>query len=158
MNKKQVRHQLIRSLISETTIQTQQELLDALAKDGVHVTQATLSRDIKELHLVKVTTNNVTHYAIHHVSYEHWEKRLRVLMEDSLIMLRTVNNQVIIKTLPGLANSFGYVIDEISIPEALATICGNDVCLIICEDEMAANSCFEQLKQFAPPLFFSKKH
>ncbi|VHG93885.1 Putative arginine repressor [Streptococcus pyogenes] len=58
MNKKETRHQLIRSLISETTIHTQQELQERLQKNGITITQATLSRDMKELNLVKVTSGN----------------------------------------------------------------------------------------------------
>ena len=59
MNKKEARHQLIRSLITETKIHTQHELRELLEKNGISVTQATLSRDMKELNLIKI--NDINH-------------------------------------------------------------------------------------------------
>ncbi|TWS94422.1 MULTISPECIES: arginine repressor [unclassified Streptococcus] len=153
MNKKDARHQLIRSLISETKIHTQLELQRALKRNGVEVTQATLSRDMKELNLVKVASEN-SHYEIHTVSPAHWEQRLRFYMEDALIMLRPVQHQVILKTLPGLAPSFGSIIDAMQFSDVLATICGDDTCLIICEDNDAAKRCFKEISQYTPPFFF----
>lgn len=60
------------------------------------------------------------------------------------------------KTLPGLAQSFGSIIDTLSFPDAIATLCGNDVCLIICEDADTAQKCFEELKN--SPHHFSLKN
>ncbi|MEY8461833.1 arginine repressor [Streptococcus merionis] len=157
MNKKEARHQLIRSLITETRIHTQQELQEALKKNGISVTQATLSRDMKDLHLVKVSNNEDAHYEIHKISPSRWEHRLRFYMEDALIMLKPVQNQVVLKTLPGLAQSFGSILDAMQIPEVVATVCGDDVCLIICNDNEGAIKCFETLSNYTPPFFFSNK-
>ena len=157
MNKKGARHQLIRSIISETHIRTQQELQQALELNGVYVTQSTLSRDIKELNLVKVSTNNDSHYIIHSIAQSRWENRLKFYMEDALVMLKPVQHQIVLKTLPGLAQSFGAILDEITIPEIIATVCGDDVCLIICGDATQAQICFNKLKAYAPPFFFSKQ-
>ncbi len=55
-------------------------------------------------------------------------------MEDALVMLKPIQHQVVLKTLPGLANSFGSILDAMEIPQIIATVCGDDVCLIICED------------------------
>ncbi|MEN4358915.1 arginine repressor, partial [Streptococcus pyogenes] len=121
MNKKETRHQLIRSLISETTIHTQQELQERLQKNGITITQATLSRDMKELNLVKVTSGNDTHYEALAISQTRWEHRLRFYMEDALVMLKIVQHQIILKTLPGLAQSFGSILDAMQIPEIVAT-------------------------------------
>ncbi|MGT2925975.1 arginine repressor [Streptococcus cuniculipharyngis] len=153
MNKKEARHQLIRSLVTETKIHTQLELQEALKKNGVNVTQATLSRDMRELNLVKVASDD-SHYEIHSVSQAHWEQRLRFYMEDALIMLRPVQHQIVLKTLPGLAQSFGSIIDAMQLPEIIATICGDDTCLLICEDQEAAQRGFEELSKYTPPLFF----
>lgn len=156
MNKKEARHQLILSLISETKIRTQQELQELLSKNGVTVTQATLSRDIKDLHLIKVSGEDA-YYEIHSITPSRWEHRLRFYMDDALVMLRPVQHQVILKTLPGLAQSFGSILDSMHIPEITATVCGDDTCLIICEDATSAQRCFERLSQYAPPFFFSDK-
>ncbi|MDY4760752.1 arginine repressor [Streptococcus thoraltensis] len=161
MNKKETRHQLIRSLIAETKIHTQHELGQLLEKNGISVTQATLSRDMKELNLVKISDGNAddseTYYEIHSISQDRWEKRLRFYMEDALVMLFPVQNQVVLKTLPGLGQSFGSILDSILLPEILATVCGDDTCLIICENNDEAQKCFEKLSHYTPPFFFSKR-
>lgn len=153
MNKKETRHQLIRSIVTETNIYTQNQLRDILYKNGIDVTQATLSRDIKELQLVKLS--NEGHYVIHSISPSHWERRLRTYMEDALIFMRPVKHQIVLKTLPGLAQSFGSILDSIHLSHIIATLCGDDTCLIICQDDEQALLCFDTLKQYAPPFFFS---
>ena len=104
MNKIESRHRLIRSLIMEKKIHTQQELQEHLEANGVIVTQSTLSRDMKALNLVKVSENDTSYYIINSIAPSRWEKRLRFYMEDALVMLRPVKNQVVMKTLPGLAS------------------------------------------------------
>ena len=139
MNKIESRHRLIRSLIMEKRVHTQQELQELLEANGVIVTQSTLSRDMKTLNLVKVTENDKSYYVINSIAPSRWEKRLRFYMEDALVMLRPV-----------------AILDALELPQIVATVCGDDVCLIICEDNQAAIECFDKLKEFAPPFFFSK--
>ena len=110
MNKIESRHRLIRSLVLEKKIHTQQELQDFFFLILGRVTISTLSRDIKALNLVKVHEADVSYYIINSTAPSRWEKRLRLYMEDALIMLRPVQNQVIMKTLPGLAQSFGSIL------------------------------------------------
>ena len=86
-----------------------------------------------------------------------WEKRLRLYMEDALIILKPVQHQVVLKTLPGLASTFGSILDAMEIPEIVATLCGDDVCLIICQDNQATQTCYDYLTQFTPPFFLSKE-
>lgn len=154
MNKIESRHQLILSLIMEKKVHTQQELQELLYANGVSVTQSTLSRDIKVLNLVKVNEEDSAHYIINPISSTRWEKRLKLYMEDALVMLKPIQNQIVLKTLPGLANSFGSILDAMEIPQIVATVCGDDVCLIICEDVEEAQACFDYLKQYTPPFFF----
>lgn len=153
MNKSEHRHQLIRALITKNKIHTQAELQALLAKNDIQVTQATLSRDIKNMNLSKVREEDSAYYVLNNGSISKWEKRLELYMEDALVWMRPVQHQVLLKTLPGLAQSFGSIIDTLSFPDAIATLCGNDVCLIICEDADTAQKCFEELKKFAPPFF-----
>ena len=105
MNKIESRHRLIRSIISEKKIRTQQELQDSLEANGIIVTQSTLSRDVKSLNLVKINEGDSSYYAINSIAPSRWENRLRFYMEDALVMLRPVQNQVVVKTLPGLASA-----------------------------------------------------
>ena len=131
-----------------------QELLEL---NGVTVTQSTLSRDIKLLNLVKVNEDASSYYMVNPIVPIRWEKRLRLYMEDALIILKPVQHQVVLKTLPGLASSFGSILDAMEIPEIVATLCGDDVCLIICQDNQAAQACYDYLTQFTPPFFLSKE-
>ena len=108
------------------------------------------------MNLSKIREGEHSYYAINTGSTSKWEKRLEVYMEEALYMMHPVQHQVVIKTYPGLAQSFGSILDALNFPEVVATICGNDVCLVICEDKEQAQSCFERLKQFAPPLFFDR--
>ena len=78
MNKIESRHRLIRSLVLEKKIHTQQELQDLLKANGVTVTQSTLSRDIKALNLVKVHEADISYYIINSMAPSRWEKRLRL--------------------------------------------------------------------------------
>ncbi len=116
---------------------------------------------MKELNLIKVNESSdnatETYYEIHSISQKRWEERLRFYMEDALVMLFPVQNQIVLKTLPGLAQSFGSILDSILLPEILATVCGDDTCLIICNNSEEAQKCFEKLSQYTPPFFFSKK-
>lgn len=86
-----------------------------------------------------------------------WEKRLRLYMEDALIILKPVQYQVVLKTLPELASSFGSILDAMEIPGIVATICGDDVCLINCQDNQSAQTCYDYPTQFTPPFFSSKE-
>lgn len=156
MNKSEHRHQLIRALVTKNKIHTQAELQALLADNDIQVTQATLSRDIKSMNLSKVREEDNSYYVLNTGSISKWEKRLEIYMEDALVLMRPVQNQVLLQTLPGLAQSFGSIIDALSFPDAIATLCGDDVCLVICEDVEAAQHCFEELKKFAPPFFFGE--
>ncbi|WP_164684146.1 arginine repressor [Streptococcus hyointestinalis] len=138
MNRKVSRQLLIRLVICENTIHTQHEPQEKLNDTCVHVTQASLSRDMKELYLAKVNDNGTPYYVILSVSLSHWENRLRLYMEAALVMLQVVQNHIILKTLPGLAQSFGSFLASIEIAELVGTVCGVDTCLIICEDHEKA--------------------
>lgn len=156
MNKSEHRHQLIRALVAKNKIHTQAELQALLADNDIQVTQATLSRDIKNMNLSKVREEDNAYYVLNNGSISKWEKRLENYMEDALIMLRPIQHQVLLKTLPGLAQSFATIIDALDFQDIIATLCGDDVCLIICEDADTAQKCFEELKKFAPPFFFEE--
>ena len=152
MNKSEHRHQLIRALVTKNKIHTQAELQALLADNDIQA----LSRDIKSMNLSKVREEDNSYYVLNTGSISKWEKRLEIYMEDALVLMRPVQHQVLLKTLPGLAQSFGSIIDALSFPDAIASLCGDDVCLVICEDAEAAQKCFEELKKFAPPFFFEE--
>ncbi|WP_133579497.1 transcriptional regulator AhrC/ArgR [Aureibacillus halotolerans] len=123
----------IRELIAQHDIETQEELVDRLRDADFTVTQATISRDIKELHLVKVSTEEgVYKYSLpadHR--FNPLEKLKRYLM-DSFVKIDAAGNLLVIKLLPGNAQSIGAIIDHLDWEEIVGCICGDDTCLIIC--------------------------
>ena len=104
----------------------------------LNVTQATVSRDIKELQLIKVPTPTGQYvYSLpNDRKYHPLEKLGRYLM-DSFVNIDGTGNLLVLKTLPGNAQSIGAILDQIDWDEVLGTICGDDTCLIICRDEEA---------------------
>ncbi|MEW9051782.1 MAG: arginine repressor [Neobacillus sp.] len=130
---KETRLQLITQLISNQEISTQEELAQLLLNHGLQVTQATISRDLRELKLIKVPTKNGS--LKYSFSMDHdllITEKLRHKLRDALISIEVINYFVLIKTIPGHAHSFGALLDSIEIIGKAGTICGNDTCLIIC--------------------------
>ena len=138
MNKAQ-RHIKIRELITENVIETQDDLVHALESQGYHVTQATISRDIKELHLVKVPADNGRYkYSLPADQKFNPLNKLRRFIADAFVSIDTATHFIVMKTLPGNAQAMGALIDNLSWKEIVGTICGDDTILIICKTEEEA--------------------
>lgn len=130
---KMKRHIKIREIITEHSIETQDELVDQLKKLGFKVTQATVSRDIKELHLVKVPSSTGTYkYSTPTEHRFNPKDKLRRLIMESFVSIDHASHFIVLKTLPGNANAIGALIDDLGWEEIMGTICGDDTCLIIC--------------------------
>lgn len=131
------RHIKIRELITEKEIETQDELVDRLKNLGFNVTQATVSRDIKELHLVKVPTATGSYkYSLPADQRFNPHDKLKRLIRDAFVKIDYANHFIVLKTLPGNAHAVGVLIDNLDWEEIMGTICGDDTCLIICRTEM----------------------
>ncbi|WP_066193051.1 MULTISPECIES: transcriptional regulator AhrC/ArgR [Gracilibacillus] len=133
MNKAQ-RQIKIREIISEQEIETQDDLVAALQNQGYGITQATISRDIKELHLVKVpgTDGNYKYSLPADQKFNPLNKLKRFIM-DAFISIDTVTHFIVMKTLPGNAQAMGALIDNLGWEEIVGSICGDDTILIICK-------------------------
>ncbi|MHC0035986.1 transcriptional regulator AhrC/ArgR [Pseudoneobacillus sp. C159] len=132
MNKGQ-RHIKIRDIITNNDIETQDELVDALKEAGVNVTQATVSRDIKELHLVKVPLLDGRYkYSLPADQRFNPLQKLKRSLMDSFVKIDMAGHLLVMKTLPGNAMAIGALIDHLDWEDILGTICGDDTCLIIC--------------------------
>ncbi|MDB5083147.1 MAG: arginine repressor [Bacilli bacterium] len=129
----------IREIISKTEIETQEELVESLRAEGLQVTQATVSRDIKELHLVKVPTPQGGYkYALPADPAYDPELKLKRILVDSFISVDNAENLVVMKTLPGNAHAVAALVDAIEYEEIVGTIAGDDTILFICRaKEMA---------------------
>lgn len=130
------RHIRIRDIISNHEIETQDELVDILKNAGFNVTQATVSRDIKELHLVKVPLQDGRYkYSLPADQRFNPKQKLHRALTDAFVSIDGASHFLVMKTLPGNAHAIGSLIDHLEWSELLGTICGDDTCLIICKDE-----------------------
>lgn len=133
------RHIKIREIITENDIETQDELVDRLKQLNFNITQATVSRDIKELHLVKVPSKSGRYkYSTPTTQrFNSLDKLKRSIME-AFVSIDHAHHFVVLKTLPGNAQAIGALIDDLDWEGILGTICGDDTCLIICRTEESA--------------------
>lgn len=130
------RHIKIRELITENEIETQDELVSELKALGFDVTQATVSRDIKELHLVKVPSkNDLYKYSLPADQRFNPHDKLKRLIRDAFVKIDYTSHLIVLKTLPGNAHALGVLIDNLDWDEIMGTICGDDTCLMICKQE-----------------------
>ncbi|WP_223066551.1 transcriptional regulator AhrC/ArgR [Paenibacillus caui] len=146
---KGLRHIKIREIISQQDIETQDELVDALRKAGFQVTQATVSRDIKELLLIKVPTDDGRYkYSMPTDQRYNPIQKLKRSLVDSFVHIDYTGNLVVMKCLPGTANSVAVLIDNMEWSEIMGTICGDDTILLICRTEENSVSVVEQIMGF----------
>lgn len=143
------RHIKIRELIGTKEIETQDDLVDQLKAEGYNITQATISRDIKELHLVKVPLPDGRYkYSLPADQRFNPLQKLKRTLTDSFVGIDYSQNLLVMKTLPGNAQAIGALIDHLDWNEIMGTICGDDTCLIICrtnEDAVAINNKFIEM-------------
>ncbi|WP_239254140.1 transcriptional regulator AhrC/ArgR [Listeria ilorinensis] len=140
------RHIIIREIITANEIETQEDLVEKLMEREVKVTQATISRDIKELHLVKVPTHNGTYkYSLPADNKFNPLQKLKRALVDCFISIDRVQFMLIIKVMPGNGNSIGVLLDNLNWPEKAGTLCGDDTCLIICRSEKEAEMMSERI-------------
>jgi transcriptional regulator of arginine metabolism len=133
------RHIKIREMISNHDIETQDELVELLKNANFNVTQATVSRDIKELHLVKVPMNDGRYkYSLPADQRFNPLQKLKRTLTDSFISIDYADHLIIMKTLPGNANAIGALIDKLDWEDLMGTICGDDTILIICRSKDAS--------------------
>ena len=137
----------IKSLITEYEISTQEELTDMLVKAGYNVSQATVSRDINKLNLIKVEgIQKRTKYALGGPEKSAVSDKIIDLFKQITLSIASVNNLIIIKTLNGNGNSAGMAIDKMNFAEVLGTIAGDDTLLVVTKSEADANFIVKSLR------------
>jgi transcriptional regulator of arginine metabolism len=136
---KQKRHEKILEIVERYPIDTQEELLRLLREEGFHVTQATVSRDIKELRLVK-TLSADGKYRYVPAKKEAREKTLKfwTLFQESVLSVVTAQNIVCVKCLDGTANAVCAAFDVLHWDSLVGTLAGNDTIFMLCKDEASA--------------------
>ena len=145
---KNIRHNLILEIIESKDIETQEELAEELMERGVKVTQATVSRDIKELRLLKVLSGT-GHYKYATVEYAErgMNERFARILSESIISVDSANNIIVIKTMPGLASAACAALDKVNMPEIIGTLAGDDTCFVVLRDPTSATSICAEIKE-----------
>lgn len=145
------RQEKILQIINEQIILTQDELQEALEKQGYHVTQSTISRDIKRLRLVKshdLQGNYRYISAANQVDSEHNIEQYREIFSKSVISVDYALNNIVIKCYNGMASSVCVAVDSVFGNRMLGTIAGDDTIFIIARSTEDARSLAEELKTY----------
>ena len=149
---KQLRHRAIRDLVGQRPLRTQQELAAALRERGFRTTQATISRDVAELGLVKESREGIQAYALPRRLVEaetSGEDRLRALLRDLPIELREAGLLLIVRTLPGSAHAIAAALDRARWPEVAGSIAGDDTVFVACVDRASLQRVKSRLRALA---------
>ena len=142
---KNERQEKILAIIAASAIETQEQLIDSLRKEGISCTQATISRDIKQLHLIKEPTGNGTYrYAVSTQKMRlNLADRLQTILRESIVSVDCAQN-LVLKTMAGLGPAAGAAFDGMDISAKVGTVAGDDTVLIVMrENESAAELCSE---------------
>jgi transcriptional regulator of arginine metabolism len=140
------RHAKIREMIVNQEIETQDELVELLYNAGFHVTQATVSRDIKEMYVIKVPLDDGRYkYAMPTDQKYNPTLRLKRALSDHFMSIDFTDHLVVMKCLPGTAGTICALIDLLEWNEIMGTIGGDDTILIICRTKEQSEICVEQL-------------
>jgi len=130
---KGLRQRKIRELISSGEIETQEDLVEALGQANMQVTQATVSRDIKELQLVKVPMENGRYkYSLPQDQRYNPASKLKRALMDHFESAEAAENLVVVKCMPGTANTIAALIDGMEWAEIVGSVSGDDTTLLVC--------------------------
>ena len=147
---KSKRQNKIIEIISKKDVETQEDLVRLLLQAGFQVTQATISRDIKELHLIKIQADSgIYTYSVNDKKDQNDMNVLFRIFKDTVMSIEAAGNIVVIKTLTGSANAAAEVVDGLHIPEVVGSIAGDNTIFIAIRSADAAASI---VSRFRPML------
>ena len=150
---KSKRQERILELVSKYEIETQEDMMSRLQREGFKVTQATISRDLKELKLTKMPTARGTYrYAVNVARQSSGAGKFNSAMVDSIIQVEYSLNNVVIKTYPGLAQAVASGVDALNMHSILGCVAGDDTIIIVtrvtASSEEIAKTLTELMKTF----------
>ena len=143
------RQNRILAIIAREDIDTQEGLLERLQQEGIHCTQATISRDIKQLHLIKEPIGRGRYrYAvsIHRKSLNVADK-LRNIFRECVTSIEYAQNIVVIKTIAGLAGAAAEAVDSMKVSYMVGSLAGENTVLLVMRDNEAAEIFCEEIKE-----------
>ena len=142
------RHAKILDLIKEHDIDTQDELLRCLRENGFDVTQATVSRDIKELRLVKTLSSKGKYrYSTGRDNARSISSKFYSLFSDSVVSVETAQNIIVIKCITGMAQAVCAAMDTLNFSGVVGTLAGEDTILVVCKNNELADERQEEFKK-----------
>lgn len=151
---KQSRQQLIRELIKETTVRSQDDLLALLRENGIITTQATLSRDLRELKVAKITDSDGYKYVLSHNTVG--QVPLRSVASSSIVpgnLTVEISGQMcVLHTMPGYAGAVAATLDAMQLRGVMGTLAGDDTILIILRSDADKIYIVEGLKRVFPDI------
>ncbi len=142
------RQTMILDIISQENIETQEQLLERLQERGIHSTQATISRDIKQLHLIKEPVGQGMYkYAVSgNRTKLNVAEKLQTIFRESILSIAYAQNIVVIKTMPGLASAACSALDHMELPYMVGSLAGDDTAFLLMKDSDSASDFCEELK------------
>lgn len=143
------RQNMILEIISQENIETQEQLLSRLQARGISSTQATISRDIKQMHLVKEPVGQgVYKYAVSgNRTKLNFAEKLRTIFRESITSIDYAQNIVVIKTMPGLASAACSALDNMNISYMVGSLAGDDTAFLLMQDTESAAIFCEEIKE-----------
>ena len=146
---KNKRQEMILEIIAAHPVETQNELIERLAQAGMTCTQSTVSRDIKQLHLIKEPLGDKAYrYAVSKSSHTSSSlPRLQRIMHECCLSCACAGTLIVLKTMPGLADAAGAALDSMERPEMLGCVSGDDTVFIIMKTEPAAQAFCSEIEQ-----------
>jgi arginine repressor len=150
------RHAKILELIKHESIETQEELTEKLKQHGFEATQATVSRDIKELRLIKVSSGgkgkseNKYKYSVNNSRNEidsRLTTKFKSILNEAIMKIDYAGNLVVLKTYSGMAQAAGAAIDAIDTPDIIGSVAGDDTLLIVMRSEAEAQDFTKKLSK-----------
>ncbi|MBP2031483.1 transcriptional regulator of arginine metabolism [Clostridium algifaecis] len=145
---KVTRHTKILQIINSRDIETQEDLAEELRKGGMNVTQATVSRDIKELKLIKVLSENGKYkYATINHGQKSLPNKLAVIFSQTVIGIENVENFVVIKTISGSGAAAAEAIDSLNFSGVAGSIAGDNTIFVLARDKESARNITQKMKK-----------
>ncbi len=149
---KKTRQNKILEIINSQDVETHYELIERLREHGLNVTQATISRDIRELNLTKVSNGTGAYKYVQQNDDRISDVRLSRTLTDSITHVDCALNQIVLKTYPGMAGAVAVSVDSIDKSEILGCVAGDDTIIVVCRTVDSAKIIADNIKHLIRAL------
>ena len=145
---KNKRQEKILELIAKYEIETHDDMISRLRDDGYNVTQATISRDMRELKLTKVLTSRGTYkYTVNNSRHHANNVKFNNAVVDSIVSVDYAGTNIVLKTYPGMAQAVASSVDALNVDDILGCVGGDDTIIIVTRDEESSAEISEKIKE-----------